>query len=334
MPALQNLLRLAVAATGCLCIASQAVAAGDPFTSQAQPANALIVPFDAVDRSTMIVVSNLTGKTEVEGGGFLLGVTTHWVFWDRRGGHLADVWICLTLNDTIVVDPTNLSDIDVANHPIRPVIDLSGQRGFAVITAYQTDEICTDGATVGATLVNDAITGGFSITSANGTELSGNALGLATDASGSFTNLPDFRLSTGGVGSLDLMALDPSVLESSLVVLVALKERKGALSGEVGPLPKRVTAPLVFYDDWEVPTSLPDVTFRGARFTSFMPGPGGLAPDTITFGSPGIFRLTDVRAGNTPVGCNSFVYAFGASTVGNLTTSLSGQYSADGAGCG
>jgi hypothetical protein len=75
---------------------------------------------------------------------------------------------------------------------------------------------------------------------------------------------------------------------------VALKERTGALGGEIGPLPKRVMAQL----------------------------------------APGIFRLTNLRAKNRPIGCTSFVYAFGASTVGAVTTSLSGQYSADGAACG
>ena len=35
-------------------------------------------------------------------------VASHWSFWSESCDHLADVFICLTLRDTVVVDPTAL----------------------------------------------------------------------------------------------------------------------------------------------------------------------------------------------------------------------------------
>src|SRR5690554_4240401 len=84
----------------------------DPFTSFTQPANALVMPFDVTDdQVTFLLASNIGGLSPV-GDAFIAGVTTHWTFWSETCDHLADVFICLTLNDTVVVDPRELSAID------------------------------------------------------------------------------------------------------------------------------------------------------------------------------------------------------------------------------
>src|SRR4051812_39079971 len=82
---------------------SSAFLADDGF-SHTQPAAELIMPFDSTEgKSSFLLVSNLTG-TSSSGGA---QVTTHWTFWSETCDELADFSICLTLNDTVVVDPTN-----------------------------------------------------------------------------------------------------------------------------------------------------------------------------------------------------------------------------------
>ena len=97
------------------------------------------------------------------GDGFIAGVTTHWSYWSENCDHLADVYVCLTLNDTVVVNPSEISAIDAGNNPIGPQIDLSGKQGFVVVTAYATDEICSDSSVRGDVLVDDAIVGTYTI---------------------------------------------------------------------------------------------------------------------------------------------------------------------------
>jgi hypothetical protein len=41
---------------------------------------------------------------------------------------LGDFSICLTLNDTVVVDPSHAQAIDVGNNPFGPVFNLKGHR--------------------------------------------------------------------------------------------------------------------------------------------------------------------------------------------------------------
>ena len=306
-----------------------ALAAPDPFTSYSQPSNALIMPFDAKDRDTILMVTNvgLTKKPDVS----IAGVTTHWVFWGTDGVKLADVSVCLTLNDTVAISPKAVSNIDASNDPFGPVLDLSGKQGFVVVTAYQTDATCGTADLNGSILVDSAIVGSFAISSASGTELNGPAVGLATDATGTFTDLPNFRLSTSGnsaARSLNLQTLNPDILDSSLVVLLGLKEHNGAWPGEVGPLSKKIKADVVIYDSFEIPTTMPNLKFRNALFTSLKPGSHSLIPDTIRVNSYLDARLTNITAGVKPVGCDTFVYAFVGGTAYNTLLSVPGQYSA------
>ncbi len=95
----------------------------DPYTSFTQPANALVMPFDETDgHATFFLVSNISGLSPA-GDGFIAGVTTHWSYWSEDCSHLADVYVCLTLNDTVVVSPADVSAIDAGNNPIGPQID-------------------------------------------------------------------------------------------------------------------------------------------------------------------------------------------------------------------
>ena len=44
------------------------------------------------------------------------------------------MWACLTLNDTVVVDPTDIRAVDASNQAYGPSINLRGKAGFVVVT--------------------------------------------------------------------------------------------------------------------------------------------------------------------------------------------------------
>ncbi len=303
----------------------------DPFTSYTQPANALVMPFDQTDdHATFFIVSNISGLSPA-GDGFIAGVTTHWSYWSEDCSHLADVFVCLTLNDTVIVSPAEISAIDAGNNPIGPQIDLSGNRGFVVVTAYATDEICSDASVRGNQLVDDAIVGTYTFANIESQASFGNdAIGLGTDFTGSYTELPgdDFV----DFDKFSIQTFNPEDLDDSTVVLLSLKEQSGSgaqATTEVGPNTANTRADLVYYDNLEIPTSLPEATIRCAKFTSLIPGEGALIPDTISLLSSGILRLDRFSpeiGGDT----GRFIYGIHGQAVGNFGGSSNMKYKVTG----
>lgn len=320
----------------------------DPFTSFTQPANALVMPFDVTDdQVTFLLASNIGGLSPV-GDAFIAGVTTHWTFWSETCDHLADVFICLTLNDTVVVDPRELSAIDAGNNPIGPQIDLSGNRGLVVVTAYATDEICSDASVRGYELVDNAIVGTYTFADTTTQASFGNdAIGLGTFF-GDRTELPEIDAT-----DFSLQTFNPETLDDSVVVLLSLREHGGSGASaqyEVGPNSSNIRADLVFYDNLEIPTSLPEADIRCAKFTSLIPGqnscaggpnagapcnsnldcPNGtcsfaLIPPTVSLLSSGILRLsnfTPAIGGET----DRFIYGIHGQAVGNFGGSSNMKY--------
>lgn len=291
----------------------------DPYTSFTQPANALVMPFDSTeDWVTFMIVSNIAG-TSNSGGGDILGITTHWAYWSDSCEHLVDVWVCLTLNDTIVVDPTDVSAVDVGNAQIGPTTDLSGKRGIVVVTAYETDEICSEGSLRNHSPVDNAIVGSATRANTNiGYSFGNDAIGLGLDAGGNYTELP-----SGTGDNIDILTLNPTSVDASSVAFISLEEMSG--SGdvgdvEVGPNTANLTATLVLYDNLEIPTSLPDHTVRCADFTSMVPGEG-LIPSSISVDSSGFLRLKNLNDQD-----GEFVYAVHGQAVGSFGGSNYGKY--------
>ena len=296
----------------------------DPYTSFTQPANALVMPFDETDgHATFFLVSNISGLSPA-GDGFIAGVTTHWSYWSEDCSHLADVYVCLTLNDTVVVSPADVSAIDAGNNPIGPQIDLSGKRGFVVVTAYATDEICSDSSVRGDVLVDDAIVGTYTMANIESQASFGNdAIGLGTDFFGDYTELPK-----AGYDKFTIQTFNPETLDDSVVVLLSLKEKSGSGSTaayEVGPNTANTRIDLVYYDNLEIPTSLPEAVVNCAEFTTVIPGVGALIPDTISLLSSGILRLdnfTPAIGGET----GRFIYGIHGQAVGNFGGSSNMKY--------
>lgn len=296
----------------------------DPYTSFTQPANALVMPFNETDgHATFFLVSNISGLSPA-GDGFIAGVTTHWSYWSEDCSHLADVYVCLTLNDTVVVSPADVSAIDAGNNPIGPQIDLSGNRGFVVVTAYATDEICSDSSVRGDVLVDDAIVGTYTMANIESQASFGNdAIGLGTDFFGDYTELPK-----AGYDKFTIQTFNPETLDDSVVVLLSLKEKSGSGSTaayEVGPNTANTRIDLVYYDNLEIPTSLPEAVVNCAEFTTVIPGVGALIPDTISLLSSGILRLdnfTPAIGGET----GRFIYGIHGQAVGNFGGSSNMKY--------
>ena len=79
-----------------------ATAHAEDITRHAQPANALVMPFDQKTRETLLMASNVSGTSFVTGGALgghaqpsavteVPAVQTHWAFYEETGVELADV---------------------------------------------------------------------------------------------------------------------------------------------------------------------------------------------------------------------------------------------------
>ncbi len=308
---------LAVAATLSVLLARPADAlVDDPTTSFTAPAASLVMPFDATEGwVTFMIVSNIAGVTPIAGGE-ILGVTTHWSYWSDSCDHLVDVWVCMTLNDTIVVDPTSVSDVDVGNEQVGRRSNLSGFRGTVVVTAYGTDESCNEGSVGGYVPIDNAIVGAATRASTTaGYSFGSDAVGLGLDPSGSYVQLP-----TGVDPTVDIMTLNPGSVENSSLVLMSLSESAGngpVASIEVGPNDGPKSSSLIFFDTFENPTSLPDVSFGCSAFTSIP----DFFPESMGVDSSGIVRMLDVN--DSP---GDFVFALHGQAVGSFGGSTYGKY--------
>jgi hypothetical protein len=326
----------------------------DPYTSYTQPANALVMPFDAEEgRVSFLLASNIAGVSPTDNPDrFVPAVTTHWAYWSDDCRHLADVYVCLTLNDTIVVDPTDVRSIDGGNNPFGPEIDLSGEKGFVVVTAYSTGEVCADASFEGFLPIDNAIVGSYTLADfESGAALGADAIGLGLNTTdGGLINLncpadpferflarfsdPDFDCSTQlpkiVPPSIDIQTFSPETLDLSAVVLLSLKEHGGngpSSFVEVGPNTATIAASAVFYDNTEAATSLPDVTVRCAEFNSLIPGTGNFIPPTVSGLTSGLFRMSGFSPG---IGGTTgrFVYAVYGQSVGQFGAGTNGKYRA------
>lgn len=289
----------------------------------------LVLPFDVTDgKASFLTVSNVSGVTSTGSGGFegeeddfddafsqtaqlgshILGVSTHWAFWDESGEHLVDTFQCLTLNDTVVVDPRRLASQDVGNQDIGEVFDLSGRRGFVVVTTYATDVLCRAPSEIVPFPIPGGLAGSFTIADiASGSAFGHSALALDFDEDSGRTVLPNDEIT-----SLVATTLNPSTLERADLILIALEEQRGpGVYGEieVGPAAEPIRLSAAFMDTTEIPTSLPDVTIGPATFASIS-GPAlsdesaaapltRLLPTGLEIESSGMLRMqpTDVEIG-------------------------------------
>ena len=274
------------AATMTAWVASAGAALVDDVYSYTQPAGELVMPFDASsNKATFLIVTNVSGTSSFGGS----RITTHWEFWSDSCTHLIDTSVCLTLNDTIVIDPRHIQGVDGSNQPVGPIGNLDGLRGVVTVTSYETDANCNAfgrSGTIGfgkAIPLDDAIVGSFTIADTSaGFSFGNDALGLGLSSDGSHFIVPPGN----SFASFDILTLNPQSLDNSTVILVHLKASTSAV--RVLPSSSKLNFSTNFFDNLEQPTSLPDVQVGCADFTSVK---GGLIPDYVDVNSSGIVRL-------------------------------------------
>lgn len=243
--------------------------------SYAQPAAQLVMPFDATeDRVTFALVSNI--------GGHSPQTSTRWTWWSESCERLADFAICLTMNDTVVVDPRRTGGVGPANEPLGPAISLDGERGLLSVTAYATDAACRPWHETGAEIADNHLVGTFTVADlATTASFANDALGLGKDAEG-HVRLPGDGALTHL--SFDFQTLAPASVEDSFAMLTVLEES----DGPVLPAPDPTRFAVTFFDDDEIPTRLPDQILQCTWLGRVG---GGLIPPQWSFDSSGLVRL-------------------------------------------
>ncbi|MFM8408779.1 MAG: hypothetical protein ACKOCT_00745, partial [Alphaproteobacteria bacterium] len=190
---------------------------------------------------------------------------------------LADVSMCLTERDTIVVDPTNVASIREDNSADGSVVDLTGKRGVVTVVAYETDDACRAYDRTGAVLSRTGIVGTFTLADTrSGYSFGNDADGLNTDASGYSIALPESPLP--GSGRYVLQTLSPKSVDASLAVFAWLKVGSDRVAI---PADENATFYDTYYDNLEIATSLPDVTIDCVSFRSLAGGENSLIPDYV-----------------------------------------------------
>ncbi|HEY2385675.1 MAG TPA: hypothetical protein VGK30_01835 [Candidatus Binatia bacterium] len=316
-----------LAAAGLACVAGPAWADGLGQTILAtQSAGVLVMPFDATSgHKSFQIVTRIGGQFSG------LPVATHWVFYAADCRHLADVTISLTEKDTVVVDPTHFSgEIQTTNppenHPVGATVDLSGERGIAVVTAFDPQRAIAPVIVGGWTIANLGTSSSFG----------GDAIGVSADGA-----LPDPAILDGGI---TIQTFNPSTLTDSEVILIGLESDGGSIHPIDRPLPgadgANVCCAASVTDNLEASSSIPDVCFSCVGFTAVsaaLAGPDGTAllPSGVMLDSAGFVELrncfTAAEGGGTaPIGRDAFeqfLVALHGQAVGPFGVVIVGKYS-------
>jgi len=301
------------------------------FVTYTEPAGTLIMPFDSTTghRSFQIV-------TRVTGNQNGTPVATHWSYWASDCSHLADFFVCLTPNDTAVVDPTALqTEVQVPNPPanvkVGALTDLSGKRGMVTVTAFAADtgpsgrecKVLNPSAVLDSVLV-----GSWTIANATtNASFGGDAIGVIDPAA-----LPPASILAAG--GLRIQTYDPQKLTDSQVILlpVVYPGGDGAFAQtELGPITSKITCDAGFVDNLEIETSIPSLTFKCATFAAISAnvapkGTAPLIPVTTAVTTSGFVHLRNCRTSKGILGNKKFVFAFHGQAVGPFGTLTSGKY--------
>ena len=332
----------------------QAAELGDTVTTM-EPAVALIMPFDVTDgRASFQLVSRIGGEDSDP-------IATHWSFWSESCDHLADVFICLTPRDTIVVDPTALQgqvQDGQENTNTGPVINLSGEKGFITITAFDADtnsQTCEpeDPESVSATpsIIGSWVVANTSTNAAFGNNAIGVVDGQTLPAGG------DFFLTGPVAAGLFLQTFDPTSLQDSEVFFIGVASPAGNAQfaeTEIGPIPAAlsngaaVCCNAQFYDNVESFVSLPDICLTCSGTAKIAENEAlaaidlpAIIPASIPADTSGFVRLTNCSVGsdegNIPIGdttingvdLTTFLFAYHGMAVGPFGTGAMGRYTAE-----
>ncbi len=347
---------VALAAAAGIFSASAARADLDGTVTYTEPAGTLVMPFDeTTNHKSYQIVTRVPGPAEQA------PVATHWSYWSDDCQHLVDVFICLTPDDTIVVDPTSLQgEVQTASPPANVKVgaktNLTGHKGVVTITAFLADtgsggQDCR--VTDPEATETDLLVGSWTIANTSTQASFGNdAIGLDVNA------LPDAGYFDSDGGGVRVLTYNPQSLEDSAVLAIGLKTNGGNADYtevEVGPIGNAsadlggnsVCCNTSFVDNLEFETSLPDFCFKcfgDHPIVSSVAEEGDdtpVIPPTTEVDSPGFVHLTNCEAvgsdgvpvplsdGVGPEGDEAFVFVYHGQAVGSYGTVTKGKYSGE-----
>lgn len=329
---------------------------GDTITTL-EPAVALIMPYDVTDgKASFQMVSRIGGESGDP-------LATHWSFWSESCDHLADVFICLTPRDTVVVDPTALQgqiQNGQENTNTGPVINLSGTKGFITVTAFDADtasQTCDvvdpETPTATAALVGSWVVANTATNAAFGN----NAIGVADGQT--LPSGEDFFPTDPVAAGLFLQTFNPLDLQDSEVFFIGVAFPAGNAAfaaSEVGPIPAAlpsgdaVCCNAQYYDNLETFVSLPDICLTcssTAKIADNTPLKDidlpAIIPASIPAETSGFVRLTNCLIASDDTGVqgigastilgrdleSAFLFAYHGQAVGPFGTAVLGRYTAE-----
>jgi hypothetical protein len=331
----------------------------DPGLTHWEAANTLIMPYDVTgNHESFQIVSKIGDFNCDDPLACDNPIATHWAFWSKDCDHLGDVFICLTQNDTVVVDPRHLQA--QTQRPDKSGALLLGDeinidkvggdsaKGLVTVTAYQANIgqsglACEPAA--GPVFDDEQLVGGWTIANTTtGAAFGNDAIGLTTD--GSIPIVPAAIDST----NVRIQTFNPNGLGDSEVILLGVEQQEGVgnFGDEIGPMGKgdpTVRCNATVYDSLENARSLPNVEFLCAGFAPIadkIGTPSILGPG-IPLNSSGFVLLDNCSsADDLDIGCtgsdgrcnfspngdrqDQFLFAFHGQAIGTFGVMISGKY--------
>ena len=284
---------------------------------------ALVAPFDQSEGHKTYLTAHGGGAFSPSTG--VPAVLTHWTFWSDSCQHLANFSVCLTQDDSVVIDVSNMGAIGPDNERLESRFDLTGYRGLVTVHAYQTDARCRNPADLGFQLIDRAIWGTWSIANTRTNAAAGDRMQSLNLVDGAVA-VPEERFR-----ALDVAFFQPDSLTSSDVVLLVVVENFGDFPGEIGPPQGRVIVgtQVQACDTQEQCLSLPDLQIGCALFSTLIPSPGAIIPPTLMPGSSGFLRLSSprfVKSDPAITGGDLWLYAWHLQQLGAFGTGARGTY--------
>lgn len=277
----------------------------DPAMSFTAGGAAVAIPYDLTEKGGLQKISfgnisNIGCKSPPDVLGPVNQCAVHMAAYLSDGcKHEVDMWLCMTLDSTIPIDPTSLQSKHYDPNTrstvgFGPTLDLSGTRGNITFTSYATDRNCTPASGV---LVDDGLVGDWTISdNSTSSTCSGPGLVHGLDETKSYVQLVEPGMNLDRVR---VLSFNPSLIEP-LDIGIILQENQGQEVGELGPIDGRVEARSLWCDGQsEACVSRPDLEstcqffdeqsepfdggghFRLSGFEYFAPG----STDGVPFGS-------------------------------------------------
>jgi hypothetical protein len=312
-----------------------------------EPAGTLLMPFDNTQNHVSFQIVTRVGPGTGDGP-----IATHWSYWAEDCRHLVDVFVCLTPQDTKVMDPTAVQgEVQNPNPPantgVGSITDLTGERGMVTVTAFAADTglsgLECEIDDFEAVLFNE-IFGGWVIANTTSTAAFGaDAIGVAPDA------LPEPSEFVFGSG-LVIQTFNPQSLGDSEVIVLSAEAPAGNgqfSDVEIGPIQRErpdgshVCCDVSFTDNLEITTSLPDLCFDCVAFHPISglqaeDGEVSIVPPNTTIDAPGFVRLssceTATEDGNIDeIGTDfeQFLFAVHGQAIGPFGSSIFAKYTGE-----